>query len=113
MTDWQPLMRLDELPTDGTGAACEVGGRRVAVFRCDDDLFAFDDACPHMGASLADGLLRGREVTCPWHSFHFDVCTGANTDGLGEELDVFEVRRAPDGRVEVRLCAASDVAREP
>jgi nitrite reductase (NADH) small subunit/3-phenylpropionate/trans-cinnamate dioxygenase ferredoxin subunit len=84
----------------------------VAVFRSGGELFAFDDACPHMGASLGDGVLRDKEVTCPWHSFHFDVCSGRNTDGLGEELEVFEARVRADGRVEVRLPVAPDLARE-
>jgi nitrite reductase (NADH) small subunit/3-phenylpropionate/trans-cinnamate dioxygenase ferredoxin subunit len=105
-------MRFDELPDDGTGIVRVVGGRRVALFRSGAELFAIDDACPHLGASLGGGVLRGREVTCPWHSFHFDVCSGRNTDGLGEELDVFEVRVRPDGHVEVRVAAGSDLARD-
>ena len=50
--------------------------RAVAVFHVDGDWFAVDDACPHHGASLADGGLRGKVVRCPWHDWPFDLATG-------------------------------------
>jgi nitrite reductase/ring-hydroxylating ferredoxin subunit len=48
----------------------------VAVFHVDGAWFAVDDACPHHGASLADGRVRGTVVRCPWHDWPFDVTTG-------------------------------------
>jgi nitrite reductase/ring-hydroxylating ferredoxin subunit len=54
----------------------QAAGRAVAVFHVDGAWFAVDDACPHHGASLADGGVRGTVVRCPWHEWPFDLTTG-------------------------------------
>ena len=41
----------------GKGRAYEVGDKRVAVFNVGGVFLAIDDACPHAGASLAEGEL--------------------------------------------------------
>ena len=71
------LCRLDELPV-GLGRAFEVDGRPLAVFRTRaGKLFAVDGVCPHKGAPLADGMLAGDSVVCPYHAFRFDGDSGA------------------------------------
>lgn len=60
----------------GRGKAVKAGGRTVAVFRLEAGWFAIQDACPHMGASLADGSVSGCRVTCFWHDWNFDLRTG-------------------------------------
>jgi nitrite reductase (NADH) small subunit len=52
------------------------GDHAVAVFHVDGAWFAVDDACPHHGASLGDGPVRGTVVRCPWHEWPFDLTTG-------------------------------------
>lgn len=54
-------------------------GRKLVVYNCGGTLYASENACPHMGASLSEGVLIGTEVTCPWHHWSFDVTTGACT----------------------------------
>lgn len=68
---------LAELP-DGSGRAFEVAGRRVAVFRVGDELYAIDDTCSHAEASLSAGEFDPEEfcVECPLHGSSFDVRTG-------------------------------------
>lgn len=53
-----------------------IGDRWIAVFRLGDRVFALHDACPHMGASLAEGWLDGTRVVCHWHEWSFDLETG-------------------------------------
>jgi nitrite reductase (NADH) small subunit/3-phenylpropionate/trans-cinnamate dioxygenase ferredoxin subunit len=61
---------------EGRGRRVTVGPDTVAVIRHGGRLYALRDACPHMGASLADGqIVRGR-VTCFWHGWTFDLATG-------------------------------------
>ena len=56
----------------------EVDGVAVCLVHADDGTFyAFEDSCPHEGASLSDGFLAGAEIECPLHSSVFDVRTGA------------------------------------
>ena len=66
-------------------------------------MHAVDDQCPHSGASLAEGVIRRGEVTCPWHSFHFDLCTGRNADGLAMRIRVHRAHVRDDGSVEVAV----------
>jgi nitrite reductase/ring-hydroxylating ferredoxin subunit len=92
-----------DLPADSSGLGFEVAGRQVAVFLHEGDVHAVDDQCPHAGGSLSAGVIRRGEVTCPWHSFHFDLCTGLNADGLALRILVHRARVREDGTVEVAL----------
>ena len=55
----------------------DVAGSRVNVANAGGRLFAFDDACTHLGCSLARGELEGTTVTCACHGSQFDVTSGA------------------------------------
>ena|SRR5215510_9335112 len=55
----------------------DVAGTKVNIARALGQLHAFDDTCPHMGCSLAEGKLDGTTVTCPCHGSQFDVVSGA------------------------------------
>ncbi len=49
-------------------------GRKLAVYR--DELgkvHAFDAHCPHLGADLGQGKVKGRELECPFHHWRFDT----------------------------------------
>ena len=72
----QPLITASDLP-DGAGKALVVNGIEVAVFRRGSAVYALENACPHVGAALADGELDGDEVICPLHGHRFNVKTGA------------------------------------
>ena len=72
-----PLCTLADLPV-GLGRPFQVGDRRIAVFRTrTGKVFAVDGVCPHRGGPLADGMLAGDQVVCPYHAFRFDRATGA------------------------------------
>jgi nitrite reductase/ring-hydroxylating ferredoxin subunit len=52
----------------------------VAVHRTASGFVAVTDACPHMGASLADAtLLDENTLECHWHHWKFDTTNGRNT----------------------------------
>ena len=44
-----------------------VDGRELVVWRGAEGLLVAPNACPHLGASLADGALRDGCLVCPWH----------------------------------------------
>ena len=67
---------LAELP-DGQMRAGHVGDEVVLVARCGAEIFAVGGACTHYNAPLADGVLDGTRVHCPWHHACFDLRTGA------------------------------------
>jgi len=77
MSRWVAVAETWELAPE-QGRRFWVEGQAVVVFRTEGGFAAFDDACPHEGASLAEvGYLdlKGRLV-CGWHDWAFSLTTG-------------------------------------
>ena len=67
---------LTDFP-DGRGVALAIEGRRIAVFRVGERIFAVDDRCAHRGFPLYDGTLEATSVRCRTHGACFDLSSGA------------------------------------
>jgi naphthalene 1,2-dioxygenase system ferredoxin subunit len=81
----------------------EAGGRSIAVYDCDGELFATDNICTHAYACLSDGWLEGSTIECPLHAARFDVRTGAVLDPPAtEDLKTYPVRLV-DGEIQVKI----------
>jgi len=76
------VTKLEDIPK-GKGRVFKVEGKNLAIFRVDDRCFAINDICPHQGASLGKGTLKGFVVSCPWHHQQFDIRSGFGPDGGG------------------------------
>ncbi len=77
MPNWIRVATVEECPP-GTAIERIADGRVVALYNVDGMLYALDGICPHQGGPLGEGELTGSVVTCPWHGWQFDVCTGQN-----------------------------------
>ena len=75
MADWIRIGSLEECPP-GEAREYVARDRIVAVYNVDGTLHALDGVCPHQGGPLGKGVLEGEIVTCPWHGWQFNVCTG-------------------------------------
>ncbi len=85
------VCRISELPP-GERRIIEVEGRSIGVFNIRDSFYALRNACPHQGAPLCLGKVKGtmkssrphaydyvmdeQVLVCPWHCWEFDVATG-------------------------------------
>ena len=56
-----------------------LGGRDIAIYNIDGELYATDDICTHAYARLSEGWLDRNEIECPLHAGRFDVKTGTAT----------------------------------
>ena len=61
---------------DGDMLAGHVGDDAVLLARVGDEYFAMGASCTHYGGPLAEGLLVGEVVRCPWHHACFNLRTG-------------------------------------
>ena len=67
---------LEDIPREGARVVKTAQGC-IAVFRtAGDEVFALDDRCPHKGGPLSEGIVHGRQVTCPLHAWVFSLETG-------------------------------------
>ncbi len=99
---WQDVGAAQDFPPETTRTVT-VLGTPIAVFHVEGRLSAIADVCPHMGASLSDGVLNGDgAVTCPSHALSFNLHTGkCHEDGMyAARTFRVDVR---DGRVLIRV----------
>ncbi len=62
--------------TEGTMKRIEVENNEILLARVNEQFYATDSRCPHMGGDLSQGKLQGTVVTCPRHSSQFDLKDG-------------------------------------
>jgi NADPH-dependent 2,4-dienoyl-CoA reductase/sulfur reductase-like enzyme/nitrite reductase/ring-hydroxylating ferredoxin subunit len=71
-----------------------VGDQEILLVRTGGEIFAIDAHCSHYHGPLADGLVVGDSIRCPWHHACFDLRTGeaARAPALNP-LAVWQVER--------------------
>ena len=73
---WLDIGAIDDIPLRGARIVKTAVGC-VALFRtAEAEIFATSDRCPHKGGPLSEGIVHGRSVTCPLHSWVFSLETG-------------------------------------
>lgn len=90
MADKVKVAKASELQ-EGVGLAVQAGGQTVAVFKCDGQIYAVNNVCPHRGGPLAEGFVQGGRVSCPWHGWAFDVKTGQHAVNPGIQVPSYPV----------------------
>ena len=85
MSDWKKICALTDIPQLGSRVVKSEKHGDIAIFRTsDDDVFAVHDKCPHKQGPLSQGIVHGKTVTCPLHSWKIELDTGnAGGDTLG------------------------------
>lgn len=100
--EWIAAAELDAVPQDDV-IGVEIGGRDIALYSVDGEIYASDNICTHGHARLCDGFLDGHEIECPLHQGKFDVRTGkALCAPLTEDIRSYPVK-IEDGRVFLAL----------
>jgi nitrite reductase/ring-hydroxylating ferredoxin subunit len=75
MAKFVKVGRVGDL-AEGVVKVIQVNGQRIALFNVGGRYYALEAACPHEGGPLADGIVEGVRVICPWHGYDFHLKTG-------------------------------------
>src|SRR5438445_11290786 len=74
--DWYPALRSRELRAGKMTTVLLLGVPLVLGRKRDGKLFAMRDLCPHRGIPLSAGWFDGETVTCKYHGWRFEPCSG-------------------------------------
>jgi phenylpropionate dioxygenase-like ring-hydroxylating dioxygenase large terminal subunit len=74
--DWYPALRSDRLRGNKLETAMLLDLPLVLGRRKDGKIFAMRDSCPHRGIPLSVGWFDGEHVTCRYHGWEFEPCSG-------------------------------------
>lgn len=73
----------------------------VLLVRFDDKVYAYRNACAHMGQPLHDGLVDETLLGCRWHGFKYDLTSGECITVPQAQLEPFPLR-VDEGIIYVR-----------
>ena len=106
---WIRVTQVENIPLR-EGRSVTIGGEEIAIFNLGDRFVAVDNACPHRGGPLCDGIVSGTTVTCPLHGYKVCLETGKMLKpDLAVRVDTYPVR-VEDGVVLVKLEASQEQA---
>jgi len=76
----------------------ELRSEKICITRTKLGAFAFQEKCPHNGASLSRGFCSEKnEVICPLHRYSFNLATGKATSGGSFALKTYPIQTKSDG----------------
>ncbi|RPI05598.1 MAG: Rieske (2Fe-2S) protein [Ignavibacteriae bacterium] len=91
MTGFEQVARVDEI-TPARPKRVNVGDRECVLLSVGGQLFAIENLCPHQRYSVFhQAVVDHYTITCPMHSWSFDLRTGKAITGSGR-LNIFECR---------------------
>ncbi|PMB04113.1 (2Fe-2S)-binding protein [Fischerella thermalis CCMEE 5198] len=78
---WTKVLAADAL-SPGAREVVKVGSRKILLLNHEGQVYAVDNACPHLKLSLKKGKIVDGAIVCPWHRSAFDLCTGEVKDWI-------------------------------
>lgn len=119
-SDLTYVMSEDQLE-DGQRAIVQIQGKEIAIMRLEDEYHAVLNFCIHQGGPVCRGPRSGtitsteteegweleyskdgRIISCPWHGWEFDICTGEHEAPTDYEIPTYPVV-VRDGGIYVAL----------
>lgn len=84
------IANLDEIPIGGSKLVM-VDDIPIALFNINGRIIAWDNRCPHRGASLSDGIISEKTIQCKYHLWEFDVSNSCSVANRKIKIKTFTV----------------------
>jgi len=108
---WTKIASDGDIPPR-EGRAVRIGDTEIAVFNLNGRYLTIENACPHRGGPLCDGIVSGTTVVCPLHGRHFDLESGMAVRADEPSCVATFPTRVEDGVIYVDLKAALRITEE-
>lgn len=107
--EWFQACTLDEIPKRGAVRIAN-GSKTIALFKTSsNELHAIDNACPHKGGPLSDGIVHGNCVTCPLHNWQINLESGEVVGSDVGQVTTYRVQVVQE-KVYVEMSKHSEIA---
>ena len=108
---WTKITRTENIPPR-EGRPVKLGGLEIAIFNVNGRFLAVENACPHKGGPLCDGIVTGTAVVCPLHGRHFDLETGMPVRASEPACLMVFHTRVVDGIIQIDLASGHKTLNE-
>jgi nitrite reductase/ring-hydroxylating ferredoxin subunit len=89
---WLPVIEEKQL-AENSRRVVSLGGAAILLIRMQgNEIYAIENACPHMACPLTKGALDGYILTCPCHDWRFDIRSGVFLDAPEIKIPMYETR---------------------
>lgn len=93
--EWKKIASVGDIEP-GKGKGFKFLGQDIAIFLIDGVYYGIENACYHQGAPLDDGDVKDCVVTCPAHSWKFDLQSGECTRDDSIIMKTYKVKAEGD-----------------
>ena len=84
------IAKVNEIPS-GKSKLVMVDDKPVAIFNINGKIFAWDNRCPHRGASLSDGNISASVIQCRYHLWKFDVNNACSISNPSIKVQTYKI----------------------
>lgn len=95
--NWYKILNSPNDIEEGKTIKVQAGKKLLAVSKFKGEIGVIDNACPHMGGPLGEGVIDNGYIKCPWHGYEFHPCTGKSPEGFNDEVQSYAIDIKDDG----------------
>ena len=85
------LANVNDIPSEGSKLVF-LDETPIALFKINGKIHAWDNRCPHRGASLSDGYISETTIQCKYHLWEFDIENKCAVENTKIRINTFRIK---------------------